>query len=164
MIDYRGGNGVYMPYVSGAQRGWAHTPAGTKALGGAAKVAEWDAASKGQHVPYKVGDHAVSNKGYQGKTESFAAGGPVLGRQKNWAKEGNVKNPTNTTEAHDKPNYGSLIGGVDRFTSHNLADAGEPANIQRTKPDEDWSKGKAGMIKNKRSGDSKSEAPVKPRK
>jgi hypothetical protein len=37
-----------MPYVSDSQRRWAHTPAGTKALGGAGKVAEWDAASKGK--------------------------------------------------------------------------------------------------------------------
>ena len=159
-----------MPYVSGAQRGWAHTPAGEKALGGPAKVAEWDAASKGQHVPYKVGAHAdggtTMNKSYMGKTESFAAGGPVLGRVKNWAKEGNVSQPTNTQEEDSKakPNYGKLLGGVDRFTSHNLADSGEPANIQRIKPDEDWTKGRAGEIKNKRSGDSKSEKPVKPRK
>ena len=152
-----------MPYVSRAQQGWAHTPAGTKALGGPAKVQEWDQASKGQHgLPQHVG--SKMNKGYQGKVESFAAGGPVLGRVKNWAKDGNVKNPTNTVEADDKPNYGKLIGGVDRFTSHNLADAGEPANIQRTKPDEDWSKGKPGMMTNKRSGESKSGAPVKPRK
>lgn len=37
-----------MPYVSKSQQGWAHTPAGMKALGGASKVAEWDAASKGR--------------------------------------------------------------------------------------------------------------------
>lgn len=40
-----------MPYVSDAQRRWAHTQAGTKALGGASKVAEWDAASKGKSLP-----------------------------------------------------------------------------------------------------------------
>ena len=91
---------------------------------------------------------------------------PVLGRVKNWAKEGNISQPTNTQEEDSKakPNYGKLLGGVDRFTSHNLADSGEPANIQRIKPDEDWTKGRAGEIKNKRSGDSKSEKPVKPRK
>jgi hypothetical protein len=154
-----------MPYVSGAQRGWAHTPAGTKALGGPGKVAEWDQASKGQHVPYKVGGSAV-NKGYQGKTESFAAGGPVLGRVKNWAKEGNVKEPTNSEEEPGvaKGALGKLLGGVDRFTSINMTDTGSPANEQRVKPNEDWTKGKPGMIKNKRSGDAKSEAPVKPRK
>jgi len=40
-----------MPYKSDAQRKWAHTAAGTKALGGPAKVAEWDSASKGRKLP-----------------------------------------------------------------------------------------------------------------
>lgn len=43
-----------MPYVSEQQRKWAHTQSGLKALGGAAKVAEWDAASKGKKLPKKV--------------------------------------------------------------------------------------------------------------
>lgn len=37
-----------MPYVSTAQQRWAHTPAGTRALGGAAKVHEWDEATKNE--------------------------------------------------------------------------------------------------------------------
>ena len=44
-----------MPYQSRAQQGWAHTPAGEKALGGPAKVAEWDAASKGKKLPTRKG-------------------------------------------------------------------------------------------------------------
>jgi hypothetical protein len=40
-----------MPYKSDAQRKWAHTPAGTKALGGKSKVAEWDSSSKGKKLP-----------------------------------------------------------------------------------------------------------------
>lgn len=43
-----------MPYKSEAQHKWAHTAAGRKALGGAAKVAEWDRASKGKRVPERV--------------------------------------------------------------------------------------------------------------
>lgn len=43
-----------MPYKSAAQRGWAHTPAGTRALGGKAAVKEWDRASKGKKLPAKV--------------------------------------------------------------------------------------------------------------
>lgn len=43
-----------MPYKSDAQRRWAHTPAGMKALGGPEKVAEWDAASKGKKLPERV--------------------------------------------------------------------------------------------------------------
>jgi hypothetical protein len=42
-----------MPYKSKAQQGWAHTAAGTKALGGKKKVAEWDSASKGKKLPAK---------------------------------------------------------------------------------------------------------------
>jgi len=44
-----------MPYKSNQQRKWAHTSTGMKALGGASKVAEWDAASKGMKLPKKVG-------------------------------------------------------------------------------------------------------------
>lgn len=40
-----------MPFKSDAQRRWAHTKAGTSALGGAGKVAEWDQASKGANLP-----------------------------------------------------------------------------------------------------------------
>lgn len=43
-----------MPYKSQQQRKWAHTKAGIKALGGKAKVHEWDLASKGKKLPKKV--------------------------------------------------------------------------------------------------------------
>lgn len=43
-----------MPYISNAQRRWAHTTIGMKALGGASKVKEWDEASKGMKLPEKV--------------------------------------------------------------------------------------------------------------
>ena len=43
-----------MPYVSEAQRKWARTPAGTKALGGKKAVEEWDKATKGKKLPKKV--------------------------------------------------------------------------------------------------------------
>jgi hypothetical protein len=56
-----------MPFVSAAQRGWAHTPAGMRALGGPAKVAEWDRASKGLKLP----EH-TKPQGYPGNP-----GGPV---------------------------------------------------------------------------------------
>ena len=44
-----------MPFVSRLQQKWAHTKTGEKALGGSAKVAEWDSASKGLKLPEKVG-------------------------------------------------------------------------------------------------------------
>jgi hypothetical protein len=43
-----------MPYTSKAQQRWAHTAKGKKALGGAAKVAEWDKASKGKKLPARA--------------------------------------------------------------------------------------------------------------
>lgn len=41
-----------MPYRSEAQRGWAHTKAGIKALGGLSAIKEWDHTSKGMKLPY----------------------------------------------------------------------------------------------------------------
>ena len=40
-----------MPFKSEAQRKWAYTKAGTKALGGKAKVAEWEAATGSKKLP-----------------------------------------------------------------------------------------------------------------
>ena len=59
-----------MPYLSQAQQGWAHTPAGMKALGGASKVAEWDAASKGhKDLPKHVSKKKGMSKGIKGATK-----------------------------------------------------------------------------------------------
>lgn len=51
-----------MPYQSDAQRRWAHTKKGTEALGGPAKVHEWDQASKGKNLPERVGKKKVVSK------------------------------------------------------------------------------------------------------
>ncbi len=40
-----------MPYVSEAQRKWAHTKSGTKALGGKKAVAEWERATGNKKLP-----------------------------------------------------------------------------------------------------------------
>lgn len=40
-----------MPYVSEAQRKWAHTKEGIKALGGKKNVAEWDKATGDRKLP-----------------------------------------------------------------------------------------------------------------
>lgn len=70
-----------MPFESQAQNRWAHTPAGTKALGGPAKVKEWEQATDYSHLPEKT-----VNKGHLSKTEQFAAGGAVLGRSRDFLK------------------------------------------------------------------------------
>lgn len=74
-----------MPWESKAQQRWGHSPAGEEALGGPAKVHEWDEATKGHFgsLPEKT-----MNKGHLSKTERFAEGGAVLGRTKNFLKQG----------------------------------------------------------------------------
>lgn len=52
-----------MPYASLAQERWAHTRNGMKALGGKAKVAEWDAATKGKKLPRRIGSKRARKKG-----------------------------------------------------------------------------------------------------
>lgn len=126
-----------MPYVSRKQEGWAHTLEGTKALGGAAKVAEWDAASKGKHF---AGGGAVA-KGYMGKEESFAQGGPVLGRTGDWKKT--------------VPNRG-FLDTPDRFTDGRKVQ-GAPKSQETV---EDWGKGSS---KANPKGADKSEKAIKPR-
>lgn len=43
-----------MPYKSDRQRRWAHSASGMKALGGVAKVKEWDQATKGKKLPERA--------------------------------------------------------------------------------------------------------------
>lgn len=40
-----------MPFLSKKQNAWAHTAAGTKALGGTAKVKEWESATDYSKLP-----------------------------------------------------------------------------------------------------------------
>ena len=47
-----------MPYVSDAQRRWAHTEEGTAALGGPDKVKHWDKVTKGKELP----EHAAKKE------------------------------------------------------------------------------------------------------
>lgn len=42
-----------MPFVSTAQQAWGHSPAGLRALGGEAKVHEWDEATKAEPGGFK---------------------------------------------------------------------------------------------------------------
>ena len=45
-----------MPYASERQRRWAHTRRGKKALGGAARVSEWDKASEHMRLPERANE------------------------------------------------------------------------------------------------------------
>lgn len=45
---------VIMPFKSQAQRAWAYTKEGTKALGGKKAVAEWEKATGNKKLPKKA--------------------------------------------------------------------------------------------------------------
>lgn len=68
-----------MPYESIKQERWAHTPSGEKALGGPAKVHEWDQASKGRSLPMYA-------KGSKPQDAAYAKGGSVLGKTSEFLK------------------------------------------------------------------------------
>ena len=54
-----------MPFRSKAQNAWAHTPAGEKALGGAAKVKEWEHATDYSKLPEHVSKPKKEEKQYR---------------------------------------------------------------------------------------------------
>ena len=169
-----------MPFVSRAQQRWGHTAEGEKALGGKSAVAEWDSATpKGAKVPQY-------SKGDGGAVAHFASGGAVQDRSSmkdfnkvddgrfkrgDFKKAGDtdsvVPQNTRTEDSKEEGNrLGSFLGGGDRFTSQNFAEQGDPASMQRIKPDEDWSKTHVKLSANQKSlreGDGKSEKPVTPR-
>lgn len=52
-----------MPVVSKKQNAWAHTPAGVKALGGPAKLKEWEVSGPAfRALPERVGEKKKSTK------------------------------------------------------------------------------------------------------
>lgn len=181
-----------MPFQSKAQNAWAHTAAGTKALGGAAKVKEWEGATDYSHLPQHKAGGGTVNKGYQAQPAHYAKGGAVQDRthMKDFGKTSSGRfgdtrgdwkeshqegvgdtsrgvgevNKRTDTESPDR--LGKFLGGGDRFTSQNFAEQGEPASMQRIKPDENWSKEHVKLTseqKKLRWGDQKSEAPRTPR-
>ena len=44
-----------MPFLSKAQNRWAHSPTGTRALGGPSKVKEWEGATDYSKLPERKG-------------------------------------------------------------------------------------------------------------
>lgn len=142
-----------MPYQSRAQQGWAHTPAGTKALGGPEKVKEWDEATKGHYgsLPERVQHLAaggpVMAKGYHGKDQDDRAkGGASLGRTRNFLKEAD---------------------GQDQYSPKRHPYKNPDLKVQaygKADGDDDDGKGRAGSsVKPKRVGDTKELKTVKPR-
>ena len=70
-----------MPYASDKQRRWAHTAAGKRALGGSARVHEWDAASRGMKLPERARRHDRTKKD-RDKDECRRPFGPGLRKGK----------------------------------------------------------------------------------
>lgn len=66
------------PYTSDAQRRWAHTAAGTKALGGKSHVHEWDEATKGKKLP----EHVKKSEAFQRAEAEYA----------NWSQKSEFEN------------------------------------------------------------------------
>lgn len=60
------------PYQSEAQRKWAHTDAGTKALGGKQAVKEWDSATKGKQLPEKLNKTEYDQEPIKGLTANHS--------------------------------------------------------------------------------------------
>jgi len=155
-----------MPFKSKAQNAWAHTAEGTKALGGPAKVKEWEGATDYSHLPQKLAkggivkkaaglqDHEPPHEPSEGGVNNghgiFASGGPV----RNETVDRHYKTPTRTK-------LGQFLSKEDRFTSGRMP-AGFP---QEADTEENWSKPKGvGHTDADDEGDCKSLKPVVPNK
>jgi hypothetical protein len=98
-----------MPYTSDAQRRWAHTEAGTKALGGPAKVKEWDRASKGKDLP-------MYSKGSKPKDAAYAQGGPVITTRSRFLKTPDVFRTDTETNEYGKSGKGGELSKTEGDT------------------------------------------------
>lgn len=137
-----------MPYKSQAQAGFFHTHKAELEKQGV-DVGEWDAATKGHHLPARAPAHAkggpvivAHTKGTGPVQQNFAQGGAVLPRAKDWKKS--------------IPNRG-FLDSPDRFTGGRKVQ-GAPGSQETS---EVWTKsgGPQGNLKRT----DKSEKPVLPR-
>ena len=62
-----------MPFLSKKQAAWGNSPAGQKALGGKAKVAEWNGATDFAHLPTSKVEAARGSRAAQERAEPFDA-------------------------------------------------------------------------------------------
>lgn len=173
-----------MPFKSKAQNAWAHTPAGTKALGGAAKVKEWEGSTDYSHLPQKlakggvvksvdqdVGDHIPKGEpfhhqrmagggGKGGHTHKGGIGGHNDGHGI-YAEGGPVRNTGNDKhyKTETRNSSGHFLSTEDRFTGGRKP-AGFP---DEGITEEDWTKSKGvGLTEPDDAGDCKKLKPVVP--
>lgn len=104
------------PYVSDAQRRWAHTSSGKKALGGNAGVHEWDEASKGKKLPEKVSKSSIN------KFEKFCK------------SLGNLKKAGLMPTMPSPPKPGTKVGGNQGITKEGFHGPKTAASDTNTHP------------------------------
>lgn len=152
-----------MPFQSIAQNAWGHTKAGTEALGGAAKVKEWEGATDYSHLPQHKAKGGLVKPG--GNTEvmpaapkgaglrdgHFAQGGAVGEGDTRWTKK----------EPQARGELGQFLGTVDRFTGGRQVAGDGPAEAS----EEYWEKpAGVGHTDADDQGDTKCQPAIKPRK
>jgi hypothetical protein len=103
------------PYSSEAQRRWAHTTAGKKALGGEAGVHEWDEATKGKKLPEKVGKAEVLQKGAVKNALTAAAMGAAI------ASTPAAHSPTKDPVPYSRDKMLNAISQVESSGGQNMA-------------------------------------------
>jgi hypothetical protein len=139
-----------MPYKSLAQEGYFHTHKAELEKQGV-DVGEWDAATKGKHLPHKVQAHAKGglvmalssgSKGNGPHDAEFAVGGGSLDRTKDFGRFLSTEDRTTGRSENDR------VSGA-RKSQSTAEDWTKPASVGRTERDDQ--------------GDSKSLKPIKPR-
>ena len=143
-----------MPFKSKAQNAWAHTPAGTEALGGSAKVKEWESATDYKHLPQKLAEGGtVYTKGSEPKDLEAAKGGGVLPRREDWSKQ----------DPQGRGEFGRFLGTENRF-SGGAIDRRVQGDPESRRTEENWEKPKGvGHTDAMTTAITKSEKAVKPR-
>lgn len=131
-----------MPYVSQAQAGYFHTHKAELEKQGV-NVDEWDAATKGKHLPKRVGHYA---KGGTVAEAEYARGGAAREGDTRWTKK----------DPQGRGKFGRFLGTEDRFTDGRVQDNECPGT------DENWTK--KGDTMGHEIGDSKCLKPILPRK
>jgi hypothetical protein len=103
-----------MPYASDAQRRWAHTATGIKALGGKDKVHEWDQASKGKKLPERV-KKAVEQQARADALKHFGLAKEAVSAD--WI----LKHLSNFGDQHSTHRRNELTGKVESDITHSDA-------------------------------------------
>ena len=150
-----------MPYVSQAQEGYFHTHKSQLEKQGV-NVSEWDAATKGKHLPQRVQAHAKGglvmalssgSKGNGPHNAEFAVGGGTLDRVKDFKKD----------DPQGRGDFGRFLSTEDRVTGRKENERVSGARKSQSTA-EDWTKPKGvGQTDRDDKGDTKSLPPIKPR-